>query len=110
MSNSFISPTPLKIYYQNVRGLRSKTDVVYNNTFSLGADVLLLTETWLSSDVSSGELFYSGYGVFRADRDFIRTNKAAGGGVLTCFCTNLNSCFVDTGTNSQFSPLIDVFI
>lgn len=54
----------LSLYYQNVRGLRSKTSSVYMN--SLPFDIYALTETNLCAGIHDCELFPSEYNVFRA--------------------------------------------
>lgn len=56
------------IHYQNVRGLRSKMNAFYLNSFNFTAQVIALTETWLKSDNLNTELFSNEYVVFRCDR------------------------------------------
>lgn len=57
-------------YYQNVRGLRTKTTVFKNNMMQWSYDIIGLTETFLTSSVTNGELFPPGYVVFRDDRAY----------------------------------------
>ena len=45
-------------------------------------DIIILTETWLCSEITDGEIFSSDYTVFRLDRDLRSSVKARGGGVL----------------------------
>ncbi|XP_058449397.1 uncharacterized protein LOC131429340 [Malaya genurostris] len=59
----------LKIYYQNVRGLRTKIDDFFVAVYDAEFDVIVLSETWLNDDISSLQLFGSGYTVYRNDRD-----------------------------------------
>lgn len=59
----------ITFYYQNVRGMKSKT-----NEFSLGVlaedfHLYLLMETWLNSNIMSAELFDDRYTIFRKDRN-----------------------------------------
>jgi exonuclease III len=68
----------LVCFYQNVRGLRSKTNIFMNNVTHCKFDVIALTETFLTSSVSDGELFPSDYTVVRKDR----SNDVGWGGVL----------------------------
>lgn len=68
----------LHFYYQNVRGLRSKTDKFHNNVTQCNFDFIALTETFLTSSVCDGELFPSGWTVARRDR----AGDAGWGGVL----------------------------
>lgn len=82
--------TRINIYYQNVRGLRSKT-----NNFRLGLldsdyDIVALTETWLNSSINNSELFSNEYVVFRRDRDANLTGMERGGGVIV----GIKRCFV----------------
>ncbi|KAJ8914267.1 hypothetical protein NQ315_010999 [Exocentrus adspersus] len=64
----------IRIYYQNCRGLRTKTNIFYTNLLSEDYDLLLLTETWLTSDVMDSELFDERYEVFRKDRRYEDTD------------------------------------
>lgn len=70
------------LYYQNVRGLRTKSTTFLNNLVTEEYGCIILNETWLDSDIYSSELFDSRYHVFRCDRNKIRTGKVKGGGVL----------------------------
>jgi hypothetical protein len=72
----------LSIYYQNVRGLRSKLSDFYNAISAENYDVIICTETWLNNSVTDCEVFDGRYRVFRVDRDCVRANKLDGGGVL----------------------------
>lgn len=58
---------PLTIYYQNVRGLRSKTNSVLRQSHSLPFDVYALTETNLTPSINNQELFPSSFNVYRDD-------------------------------------------
>ena len=58
----------INLIYQNVRGLRSKTHTFNKNVEQNGYDIIALTETFLNSSVSDGELFPMGYHVVRNDR------------------------------------------
>lgn len=72
----------MSIYYQNTRGLRSKTKQFYINTLNTDYAVICLTETWLNDSVSSNELFDDRFFVHRQDRNLKKSNKTDGGGVL----------------------------
>lgn len=73
----------LKIYYQNVRGLRTKAEEFYIAILSQNYDLILVTETWLNETVFDRELFDQRYNVFRRDRSYtlISKSKKDGGGV-----------------------------
>ena len=45
------------MYYQNVRGLRTKTVQFYNDVIINDYEVIIITETWLSEGILSEELF-----------------------------------------------------
>lgn len=73
----------INIYYQNVNGLRSKTQYFYLSVCNCDFDVIMLTETSLNDAISNSELFdISEYSVFRRDRDYSNLNQNKGGGVL----------------------------
>lgn len=73
--------SPKGVYYQNVRGLSTKTREFLLNVISRDLDVVVLTETWLNDSIHCSE-FDKYYTVFRADHDLSRTNKLDGGGCL----------------------------
>lgn len=75
-SNSF------KTYFQNTRGLRTKTDQLFSSVSLAEFDCISLVETWLSEDIVSSEYFPSDYVVFRSDRRCDLTGHSIGGGVL----------------------------
>lgn len=61
------------IYYQNVRGLKSKVNNFFANVLTVDIDIVSLTETWLDESVYSSELFPDQWSVFRCDgRDRVR--------------------------------------
>lgn len=81
----------LNIYYQNVRGLRSKTNDVYLSVLANNYRIISLTETNLQPHVSSTELFPSNYIVYRKDRDLLNSGMLGGGGVLLAISNDLIS-------------------
>lgn len=72
----------LTVYYQNVRGLRTKTNTFYRNIQVNSYDIIALTETWLTDSVFDNELFDDRYLVWRRDRNYASTGQSLGGGVL----------------------------
>lgn len=72
----------LHIYYQNVRGLRTKLSIFLSSVAVNDYHVIMLTETNLSKDVTDAELGLTGYSVFRADRTCETSSKGSMGGVL----------------------------
>ncbi|CAG9136232.1 unnamed protein product [Plutella xylostella] len=72
----------LSVYYQNVRGLRTKTNQFYRNICLHSFDLIAVTESWLNDSIYDSELFDGRYCVWRRDRDYKLTNQELGGGVL----------------------------
>lgn len=82
----------LKVYYQNTRGLRTKTNEFYKNLCCNNYDIIVLTETWLNSSVLSSELFDGRYVVYRRDRESSGLVQGKeGGGVLIAVLKKINS-------------------
>lgn len=72
----------LSVYYQNVRGLRSKIEDTKLNILCNNFDIICLTETNLQEHILSSEIFDSRYIVFRKDRNLSMIEASAGGGCL----------------------------
>ncbi len=58
----------LTFYYTNCRSRYGKMDMLRALTASGNIDVIVLTETWLSSQIEDSELPMSGYSLLRRDR------------------------------------------
>lgn len=74
----------MNIYFQNVRGLRTKTHTCYLNILAGNYDIIIFVESWLCDGILSSELCDDRYDTFRFDRDLLATNKSTGGGVMIC--------------------------
>src|ERR1700744_3865212 len=87
----------LSIFYQNVRGLKTKLADFLKNVLMCDYDIICLTETWLNEYIMTSELFGTGfkYFVYRKDRDFVHYDKDDGGGVLLAIRTNLSSILLN---------------
>ena len=72
----------ISVYYQNVRGLRTKIDDFSLASQDSGHDVIILTETNLNDDITSLQLFGTEFNVFRCDRSVDNSEKQSFGGVL----------------------------
>lgn len=81
---------PLNIYYQNARGLRTKTNIFLRNVYLNSYDIIAITESWLLDGIHDSELFDSRYMVWRRDRDYSRTQQKYGGGVLIAIRRDLS--------------------
>lgn len=109
MSNRSIKTFTL--YYQNVRGLCSKTDTVFSAFPTIGADAVFLTESWLKPEICDAELFDTNlYNVFRKDRDFGSVGRLNGGGVVTIIDSNFCSLSFSNVISANLVPLIDTVI
>ncbi|KAG6446679.1 hypothetical protein O3G_MSEX004560 [Manduca sexta] len=58
----------IEIFYQNARGLRTKSNKFYNNIHSSGADLIAITETGCNESILNAELIPPGYQILRCDR------------------------------------------
>lgn len=79
----------IKIYYQNVRGVRTKWEEFYLNLFEIDADIICITESWLNSNFNCGEFIHSNYISHRRDRDYTATNTSRGGGCWILHKSNI---------------------
>ncbi|XP_055542517.1 uncharacterized protein LOC129728126 [Wyeomyia smithii] len=80
--NTVCDVTNVSMYYQNVRGLKTKIDDIFLATNDCNYDVIMLTETGLNDSILSPQLFGSAFNVFRYDRSPMNSNKRSFGGVL----------------------------
>lgn len=58
----------IDIYYQNLRGIRTKLQGFSKNVLNTNYTILAFTETWLNSNISDNEVIDSRYVLFRKDR------------------------------------------
>lgn len=72
----------LSVFYQNVRGLRTKTNTFLKNVSSETYDLICVSESWLLPGIFDSELVDSRYSVYRTDRDYVGRNMSLGGGTL----------------------------
>lgn len=77
-----MATTEINAYYQNARGLRTKTHTFKRNLLLSCYDIISLTETWLLEGLNTNELFDDRYVVWRRDRNYSKTGERYGGGVL----------------------------
>ena len=61
--------TALTILNVNCQRVKSKVPHFLNLIESTEPDIILGTESWLSSDIHDSECFRSGYSVYRKDRN-----------------------------------------
>lgn len=80
-SQPFVTSSSFLVYYQNVRGLRTKTRDLFLELCSCDYEVIAFTETWLHPGITNSELS-SNYNIYRCDRSRSTSNLERGGGVL----------------------------
>jgi hypothetical protein len=69
------------VYYQNVRGLRTKLNILIFNISLFRYDYFVFVETWLNFNILDAELGFDDYNMFRLDRSDKTSNCTRGGGV-----------------------------
>ena len=74
----------LKLLLWNARSLNKQINDFQSYVYSESFDIIGITETWLTNNIYTNEIFPSGYRILRKDRD------SRGGGVLLAFRNNLN--------------------
>lgn len=67
----------ISLFYQNVRGLRTKTRAFFKSVSAAQYNIVVLTETWLSDQQFDNEVFPPKFNVCRYDR-----KSSIGGGVI----------------------------
>jgi len=86
----------LSFLIANFQSLFKKTVELSHIMKERDIDILIGTETWLTSDIKNSELLLDDYDVYRRDR----TNQL-GGGVLVCVRKTLNSSNIKLITTSE---------
>lgn len=86
-TNKNISGT--SIYYQNVRGLRTKLRTLVCNVPLFDYDIVVFTETWLNASINSAELGMDNYVIYRLDRN--HGGNGRGGSVLIAINKHIKS-------------------
>lgn len=94
----------LKMYYQNVNGLRTKTHKIYQEILSNNYDIIILVETWLNDGILNGELCDGRYDIFRCDRNQVATGMEKGGGVMVCTKRDLSA----SSTRHVTNDIVDI--
>lgn len=79
------------IYYQNVRGLRTKLNDFRTSASTISHDIIILSETWLDPSIYSAELGLPNHLIYRVDRSPNTSSKSRGGGVLIAVNKKISS-------------------
>lgn len=90
----------ISVLFTNIRSIVRNRDSISCAADTTAADIIVLTETWLSDSVHDSEIFSSQacYNLFRCDRSSKR-----GGGVLVAVKNSLECMRVNVTTNLEFS-------
>ena len=75
-----------QLYFSDVRSMINKIDEISNLISLNSLDIIVITESWLNSDVTDNYVSQSGYKTFRRDRN----NDQRGGGICTYIREQLN--------------------
>lgn len=89
------------VYFQNVRGLRTKLHLLYENVSYSQYDILVINETWLTGDIDSAELQMLDYNIYRRDRSPETSTYSRGGGVLIAVRKTLTSTVLAASKNIE---------
>jgi Reverse transcriptase (RNA-dependent DNA polymerase) len=100
-SSTTVVPSRVNIYYQNVRGLRTKLNLLQCNVSLSSYDILIFTETWLTDDYHDSELGLTNYAIYRRDRSADTSVYGRGGGVLIAVHHKFTSQVIDTPLNIE---------
>lgn len=94
--------SPFGIYYQNVRGLRTKIHDLRSAILlaSESYDIIVLVETWLSNDILDAELGLNDYKLFRFDRNSDTSMYIRGEGILIAVNRRLPNRAIVTSISS----------
>lgn len=95
--------TPLRFYFQNVRGLKTKIDEFYLACIDHDYDVIILVESWLDDRINSVQLFGDQYAVYRTDRNSSNSVRRVGGGVVIA----VKKCFDSSFCEAAFSDSLE---
>ncbi|XP_055522500.1 uncharacterized protein LOC129716691 [Wyeomyia smithii] len=93
------------LFYQNVRGLRTKIDEFYLATNDCNFDVIVLTETGLDDRINSQQLFGDSFNVFRCDRSVHNRSKRSFGGVLIVVNKRYPSALFNTSHGNHLEQI-----
>ncbi|KAF0725190.1 Reverse transcriptase domain-containing protein, partial [Aphis craccivora] len=69
-----VSGLPVRRFYQNCRGLRSKLVNLRCNATALDHIFIILSETWLTNGIFDNELGLHNYNIFRCDRSSLTSS------------------------------------
>ena len=74
----------VQLYYQNVRGLRTKLCAFQTATAANQFDIVCITESRLHSSIRDSEVINSTYNIYRKDRISQASEQMSGGIFIAC--------------------------
>lgn len=83
-----------------MNGLRTKLAALKETINACLYEVIILTETNLTSDILTSELTHGNYSVFRKDRTVETSHKASGGGVLVAIHSKHPATLINSTVNN----------
>ena len=92
------------LFYQNVRGLRTKLSDFKLSALAFQHHVICISETWLDDRILDSELL-EGYSVFRCDRDCVALGKTTGGGALIAVKSPLRAEIIFSSSSSSYDSV-----
>lgn len=98
----------MKIYYQNVRGVRTKLQELSSSVNTCEYDVILFTETSLYSDIHDNELGIFNFNIYRTDRSIATSNHERLGGTMIAVRKSLCSMAIESKYKNIESTFVQV--
>ncbi|KAL4152924.1 hypothetical protein QTP88_000757 [Uroleucon formosanum] len=97
-------------YYQNVRGLRTKLNLLKCSIPSSTHDFIIFTETWLRNTFLDNELGFTQHNVFRRDRTEKTSPHNRDGGVLVAIKKTFNSILLNIDTLNVEQVFVKIIV
>ena len=97
----------LKFSHLNIRSLINKVDQFRVHFARSNLDIITLSETWLTKDISSNILEMEGYQLYRGDRSFVEHDGNGikkGGGLVIYARKDLNFTLIHNDDNNISLP------
>jgi hypothetical protein len=91
----------MKLIYTNIQSIYNKLDELKLLIHEQSPDIIVLTETWLSDDISNAEVAIGGYHIYRKDR----MSGRKGGGLLLYLKDELSGSMYNPAITSSSETL-----
>lgn len=100
--HTFNKTDTITVYYQNVRGIHTKLQILLENVTSCEYDIIVMNEIWLTNGHTDSEFNMIDYNIYRKDRTQETSNHSRGGGVLIAFHKDINSKVIKSSQNYEY--------